>query len=184
MTQSTSDSLSMSDVQIRVLDAPGDTVPHLVEMGRWLVEQAIDGTARIDGKATTLAGFASALLAFVAAVAPAATWANVWLRGGGAVGAAGCALAVVCAVAALRVRGFFTLSDENWLPPDAIARGAVDLQRFYISAWHQVHTRRLQVNAQKGHWVIAGQVCLAIGTLGFTASLVAAAAASAGVPTP
>jgi len=186
MRQLTLGQLSEAEVQSRVLNAPEDAVPQLAEMGRWLVEQAIGLTARLDGKATTLAGFAAGLLAFVAVSDPAVRWATASMlaRGGGVVGALACVFAVVCAVLSLWVQTFSTISDETWLHVEVLPRGQLDLQRFYATAWHQAHTVRLRVNDRKARWIRASQAWLAFGAIAFAVSVVAQAVGAVGRTTP
>jgi hypothetical protein len=170
MSSSILHALPADEVRRRLSVCPSEQLPAVHDLGRFLLEHAVTATSRLDSKATTIGGYAGAILSFL--VVGLLNWFPQLGAGeltAVLVAALAAGVAAVLAVVALRVRGHDWISDEQWFDEDAMKAGDVQIG-FYTTVLHTAHDGRVRMNQRKARaiasalWALAGAaVALAAG---------------------
>lgn len=138
-----------------------DVTDALLDFGKGLLTANRERTKQLEGKASIVAGYAVAVLAFLVSRAPTmsviAPWpprsiaAASWLAG----------LSLVAAGCALAIRSHAWFSDSQWFENE---NGVLDdpdaIKRCHVLAMHAVNSRMGGSNDWKANAVLAAQMLL------------------------
>ena len=140
-----------------------ETTAQLYQFGKMLIDANRERTQQLENKAVALAGFATAVLAFLVSREPSKSlMADVaWPPRSIAVASICAAFGLACVLAATFVRSHAWFSDSQWFESDnAALENADTLLRCHVLAMHSVNDRMRISNDRKADFVLAGQCAL------------------------
>lgn len=159
--------LSEDEVYERVLKyTPAGITDELYKFGMMMLTENLDRTKQLDSKATILAGYSGAIIAFLVSrqslMEPATGWQVIVILLAGL----SALVAVIASIWALQVRTFRWFSDRVWFKSESGILEDVDrLRRYYVLEMHHVNHEIGQSNGKKADRVVIAQRALGIAGL-------------------
>jgi hypothetical protein len=164
--------LSEEDVSRLVYSYNDESITdELYAFGRMLLAETDDRARQVDSKATSVLGWATAILAFLfTQLIQASGIVNLTL---GVASGLFALLAVRRAYKALQARrGWLWPSDLDWFEETAFA-SADELKRFHIRSMHRVRSERARITEMKSNHLWRGEKWLVVAALLLVAGIAA-----------